>query len=493
MNVLVSIDYLLQIISTHTAKDSTNSVYLKPMLEEVISDMNKTFGNFNMLRLGFDDSADCFFISDDQLIPDKSMITADQTVKAEIPIYGKDSIAKSFDMKTEVSSKLANVLAISANSDASSQANGGTDGSSFGVYNVSYSDRYKKIVTSKNDNQNTLTGSNAKADATAAQYAAELFDNSMKRYYNISDTINSTSENMISHTVNYYIELMAKSKNENEATRGSAMIPLSLNLSMDGMSGLGIGQAFTINEKLLPYRYTSLTNTKNRLTKVGFIITGLDHEFSSNVWTTSIRTSMYFLKNIADYSPSLNSNRPSLENVINSTNNYVDNNPWSAAFISYVMSNAGFTTFPVSVAHVNYLNGLKNNQDFQMLDPNDTKVQMQVGDLVAYNRNNNTNTYTTSPWKGDSHVNIVVNVVGTKVSVIGGNVSQKVAYDNSYENGKSKPGVFVIVRPNDNDKSKKAADIAIQQKNSWIKLTEQQPDAQVFLRDYYKTVNLTLP
>jgi hypothetical protein len=313
MNVLVSIDYLLQIISTHTAKDSTNSVYLKPMLEEVISDMNKTFGNFNMLRLGFDDSADCFFIGDDQLIPDKSMITADKTVKAEIPVYGKDSIAKSFDIKTEVSSKLANVLAISANSDASSQANGGTDGSSFGVYNVSYSDRYKKIVTSKNDNQNTLTGSNAKEDATAAQYAAELFDNSVKRYYNISDNINSTSENMISHTVNYYIELMAKSKNENEATRGSAMIPLSLNLSMDGMSGLGIGQAFTINEKLLPYRYTSLTDTKNRLTKVGFIITGLDHEFSSNVWTTSIRTSMYFLKNIADYSPSLNTNRPSLE------------------------------------------------------------------------------------------------------------------------------------------------------------------------------------
>jgi site-specific DNA-cytosine methylase len=51
---------------------------------------NSTFGNFNMLRLGFDDSADCFFISDDQLIPDKSMITADQTVKAEIPIYGKE-------------------------------------------------------------------------------------------------------------------------------------------------------------------------------------------------------------------------------------------------------------------------------------------------------------------------------------------------------------------------------------------------------------------
>jgi len=140
-----------------------------------------------------------------------------------------------------------------------------------------------------------------------------LFDNSVKRYYNISDNVNSTSENMISHTVNYYIELMAKSKNDNEATRGSAMIPLSLNLSMDGMSGLGIGQAFTINEKLLPYRYTSLTDTKNRLTKVGFIITGLDHEFSSNVWTTSIRTSMYFLKNIADYSPSLNTNRPSLE------------------------------------------------------------------------------------------------------------------------------------------------------------------------------------
>jgi hypothetical protein len=499
MNVLVSIDYLLQVISTHTAKDSTNSVYLKPMLEEVISDMNKTFGNFNMLRLGFDDSADCFFISDDQLIPDDNMITSttsDITLKAEIPIYGKNSIAKSFDIKTEVSSKLANVLAISANSDATSQANGGTDGSSFGVYNVSYFDRYKKILTSKNDTNSSTTGSGNSTEASAAQYAAELFDNSVKRYYNIADTKNSTSENMVSHTINYYIELMAKSKNENEGTRGSAMIPLSLNLSLDGMSGLGIGQAFTINEKLIPYRYTELsTNLKNKLTKVGFIITGVDHEFNANVWTTSIRSSMYYLKNIADYSSVLNANRPSLKGTIttSNTNIFIESKPWSAAFISYVMSNSGFSTFPVSAKHVNYLNELKNNQDFQMLDPNDTKVKMQVGDLVAYNRNNNTNTYNTSPWSGDSHVNIVVDVVGSKVNVIGGNVSQKVAYDNSYENGKSKPNVFVIVRPINIDKAKKAADIAKQQRNSWLKLIETQLDAQVFLRDYYRTVNLTLP
>jgi hypothetical protein len=492
MNVLVSIDYLLQIINVHTAKDSSNSVYLKPMLEEVISDMNKSLGNYNMLRVGFDDAADCFFIADDQLIPDSGMIQKDKSSDFNIPLLGKKSIAKSFDIKTEVSSKLANVLAISANSDAGSQANGGTDGSDYGIYNLNYFDRYKKIVTSINDAD--ISGSFVKADA-AAQKAASLFDSSIRTYYTVGASKDSTSENMIGNTVNYYIELMAKVKNKNEGTRASSVIPISLNLSMDGMSGLNIGQAFTVDDALIPYRYTAITEGKPN--KVGFIILGVDHEFSANVWTTSIRTGMYYVKNTSDYKGAINTTEKILPQsqaqISSDTNTFIDKTPWSAAFISYVMSNAGFTSFPVSAAHVNYLNGLKNNQDFQMLDPNDTKVQMQVGDLVAYNRNNNTNTYNTSPWRGESHVNIVVDVVGTKVNVIGGNVSQRVAYDNSYENGKSKPNVFVIVRPINIDKAKKAADIAKQQRNSWLKLTETQLDAQVFLRDYYRTVNLTLP
>ena len=44
-------------------------------------------------------------------------------------------------------------------------------------------------------------------------------------------------------------------KNEEPATRASAMIPVSLNISLDGISGFQMTQLFTIGENFLPYNY----------------------------------------------------------------------------------------------------------------------------------------------------------------------------------------------------------------------------------------------
>jgi hypothetical protein len=153
MNVLVNIDYLLNIIHSHSTKDENNGVYLKAMLEEVISDMNKSFGNFNIFRLVYNDQADCFYISDDQLIPADNMVQRNPTSNTQkLNLFGKKSIALSLDIKTEVSSKLANMLAVSANSDTGDQSTAATDASSFGAYNISYRDRYKPIVKANLDN-----------------------------------------------------------------------------------------------------------------------------------------------------------------------------------------------------------------------------------------------------------------------------------------------------------------------------------------------------
>ena len=299
MNVLVSIDYLLDLVSRFSTRDETNTVYLKSILEQTISDMNKSFGNFNLFRLGFNDYADTFFISDDQIIPSEGMILPTDN-KSEIPLYGANSIAQSLNIKTEISTKLANIIAISANSDSDLQATSGKDGSDFGAYNTGFKDRYKPVTTGI-AKEAIATQNN---EPTSQQDLADQFNEAIKNFYSIS----STSEGMIDQATNYYIERMAKVKNADPGVRASAMIPVSLNFTTDGISGLNIGQSFTINPNLLPYTYQknrTLLGRNDYANTIGFVIVGLDHDLSNNRWVTSVRGNMIFLKSSADYTGSV--------------------------------------------------------------------------------------------------------------------------------------------------------------------------------------------
>ena len=51
------------------------------------------------------------------------------------------------------------------------------------------------------------------------------------------------------------------------------IIPFDLDLTLDGIGGIKIGQAFTINKGILPKKYDGM---------VAFIVTGMSHVVASN-------------------------------------------------------------------------------------------------------------------------------------------------------------------------------------------------------------------
>jgi hypothetical protein len=125
--------------------------------------------------------------------------------------------------------------------------------------------------------------------------SAIQFNETIKGFYS-SD---AAQMERISHATNYFIERMNKIKAIDPPSRASAMIPVSVNFSTDGISGMAMGQSFTIQDELLPYSYTTRKmpyGLPSYDKKVGFIIIGLDHEISNNRWSTSVRSNMYFLK-----------------------------------------------------------------------------------------------------------------------------------------------------------------------------------------------------
>jgi hypothetical protein len=310
MNVLVNIDYVFDIVKQFYSQDQTNSVFLKAFVEQILSDMNKTLGNFNIFRFSYDDASNCLQIIDDQLVPGldgEDIVPKDS--KYDIPIYGRNSIARSLDLRTDISSKMANVLAISANAEVQKKSANSVDGTPYGFINQNYSDRYIPNRTENSDIEVTkekIKLVDANNDAIIS--SALRFNSNVKDFYS---TYNPSTEN-VGHATNYFIEKLSKNKLDGP-TRAAAMIPVSINFTLDGISGFNMMQGFTISEKFLPYTYNVRNTSANGKSevpkssqKVGFMVTGNVHTIENNEWTTAIKANMTYLKERGEFTGSLN-------------------------------------------------------------------------------------------------------------------------------------------------------------------------------------------
>jgi hypothetical protein len=80
-------------------------------------------------------------------------------------------------------------------------------------------------------------------------------------------------------------------------TNYKAIIPITLEVKMDGISGITIGEIFRINANILPTEY----NDKN----VGFIVTGIAHDITRADWITTLTTQFCLLDQQEKYQRSI--------------------------------------------------------------------------------------------------------------------------------------------------------------------------------------------
>ncbi len=141
-----------------------------------------------------------------------------------------------------------------------------------------------------------------------------------------------------------------------------------------------------------------------------------------------------------------------------------DAEPWSAAFISFVIKNAGATDdqFPKSQNHAKYIlaglaNRLKNRLDAPIVYFDRNEVTPQIGDLVGFSRDGGVkNRADIEQFLPDkffaSHTDLVIEASGSTIKAIGGNVSQTIKITNIKADaaGKIDPSAqhFFVLRMN---------------------------------------------
>ncbi len=137
-----------------------------------------------------------------------------------------------------------------------------------------------------------------------------------------------------------------------------------------------------------------------------------------------------------------------------------DNNPWSAAFISWVMQEAGAgDQFNYSALHADYINQAiedrESESDAAFIGYSIEEYSPKVGDLIGSNREGEeggeiTVTYDTARdyESYNSHVDIVVATRLGEIDVIGGNVEETVTLRTFQVDPEGK-----LINPNDGDET----------------------------------------
>lgn len=523
MDILLNIDYLLNQVKSFAAADAEHAVKLEPFLQQILQDVNKALGNTNLFRVAYRDDSNTIQIQDDQWVPSLNGVEGSETSMLnqknyssklavgndrkiagllpitsgpkELPIAGTLSLARQFQLRSVMSTKLASMIAISAQANTGSV--NATDHSSLSYLNQNFQDRYKPYIqdASNGESGTNANSKNASGDSESNdQKAAELFNDHI---INIYSNFNLSADR-IGLAKNYYIERMSKVKSGDPVVTAAPFIPAELEMTIDGISGIIMGNAFTVPQDRLPLSLRG----KDGLAKIAFIVTGLTHTIQNNEWLTRIKGQMIKLREEVKQvtaaaligeiqkqiiQPLTGGTTPTLSDA------FREANPWSAAFISYVMIEAGLSNFPARQGHTGYAEALRrNNIGFEILDPSTTVIK--VGDLVVANRKNNM-TFRTKTWSGFSHGDIIVSVNGNSAAGIGGNVSEAVSKTNiGLADGKlGRSDYFVILRPPLSN-IKSIVSIAVKEYSDWKtnKWKETSPGALPYLREYYKVVGIKI-
>lgn len=328
MNILLNIDYLLSLIKSTVDRDNHNNVYLQAFLENIVADINKSLGDVNAFRVGYNDAANTVQITDDQAVAplgdeEDHLFTLQQKLLSkdkqlfEFPVFEVGSLAQNFTLQTNTSTRMSRAIAIGAQA-ANSGSVQSVDASTYHWLNIGLEDRMIKTKQnatqpaapssttpatgqtgnkkkSKNNKKNNKKNASSTAISPAAQddpnkIVATKFNNHIINIY--TTPTSNKNQNIYRENIdtakNFLIQGTTKAKADAENTYGSLSIPYNATITVPGIAGIIMGNAFLLPDKILPL---SVRGT-DEMSKFGFYVMGLDHSFDSNRWVTDIRGQM---------------------------------------------------------------------------------------------------------------------------------------------------------------------------------------------------------
>lgn len=295
LGIYLNIDYILKCLDATIDTENPSNKSLRDFINKLLRGLQTTIGDVNDFDLHFEEDTSTYYIVDRKLTPDE-----DKLKGSKFELIGLNSTVENLSLTSKLTSSITTMMAVSAQATSSDI---GEDTLALQKWQEGLMDRHsksKQISQETADEASCLTEGELKVQIENQEKARKKIIAAEQDWANVKTVVNKLNTDFNTGTLNYnnselqgakssFKNLMVKLLEFNTKRKKASpagLIPLELNLTIHGLGGVKIGQAFTVSEELLPLRYRG---------NVGFLITGIDHKISSNKWNTNIKAQMILI------------------------------------------------------------------------------------------------------------------------------------------------------------------------------------------------------
>jgi len=266
---------------TKQADAADSAVSVRKLLQGICDEVGKALGSINDFQVILDDDENILTIIDYNQKRIKGLADIEGSQVTTIKAQGLGSFVTSISTQSSITPELATMISVGA------QANGnkpGVEAVSFSLMNKGLIDRFYVEKSTPGETDKTdedILAKSEKERSTKYEKTREAYiifianqkESSDKVFFKSTDKLNL--ENICA---DFYKTLLGAFTNNKQTS--TSFIPVKIDLSLAGMSGIKIFQRFTLSGDVLPYTYKD---------NFDFVITGVSHEISNNGrWITKL-------------------------------------------------------------------------------------------------------------------------------------------------------------------------------------------------------------
>jgi hypothetical protein len=271
LNICVNTSYILDTLDNRLSNENITEQNVFDFVKDILIGIQNSSGQINDFDLHYDEESFLYFIVDRKLTPNAPL--------PELKVQGLGSTVQDFSISSKITNRIASQVAIAAQA---SNTDAGQEMLNMQNWNKGLVDRFllekyyqnkKEPDTTKIFQILTVVQSTYNTETETINYIAEDFQG-------VRPLFNKLMEKFL------HFDLVDKESNP------TGIIPVELSLKLTGLGGLKIGEAFTVPSVLLPKKYLD----EEGKSRVGWIITKLDHSIDQNRWVTDIGCYMFMLE-----------------------------------------------------------------------------------------------------------------------------------------------------------------------------------------------------
>lgn len=309
LDIHVNMQAIVEILDSYLGTDGeVEKINVLDFINNILRTLSSALGGINSFDINFEESLQKYVIVDRELINEKLSSTAVENKGVEvINVAGLKSTVSNVSIESKITSQLTSMIAISNQAPEPGTVNANQP---LIDWNKGTTNRFYLEPSTDSTDQKTQEELDKELDKALEKLIEER--NSVMDFYlelkQAYDFVNGEGEkeNFFNHSRKLYKkEFFNKAKangnlvykkmffknstEKNIADQG--LIPLELSITLDGISGLKIGQVFKIGRpsatsNILPEQYDDY----------GFIVTGLDSTIeTSGKWLITIKAQTFKL------------------------------------------------------------------------------------------------------------------------------------------------------------------------------------------------------